>query len=269
MAKQRYINTRFWDDGYITTLDPIEKLLFIYFLTNPLTEISGAYEIQLKRVALDTGIDRDMVQKILNRFADEDKIIYRDGWILVANFVKHQSMNPSVQTGIENALNCCPDWIKDRLTTACDRLSHLNLNKSNLIESNDGDAVSLAKTQKTMDVEHIFEFWKTTMSLNGSTLLTPKREKAIRSRIKQGYSIERIKNAIRGCASSPFNMGVNERHTKYNDIELICRTGEKLEYYEQMFESTVPVKTISDEEIKMREALLASQEMGKVHYKYD
>lgn len=135
MAKQRYINTRFWDDNYIASLDPIEKLLFIYFLTNPLTEISGAYEIPLKRVALDTGIDRDMVQKILNRFADEDKIIYRDGWILVTNFIKHQSVNPKIVTGIESAVKRCPEWIQDRLSIAYESLSHLNLSYSNSIDS--------------------------------------------------------------------------------------------------------------------------------------
>lgn len=116
MAKSRYINTRFWDDTYISSLDPIEKLLFVYFLTNPCTEISGAYEIQLKRVALDTGIDRDMVQKILNRFADEDKIIYRDGWIFICNFIKHQSDSEKINIGIAKLVSRCPDWIKDRVS---------------------------------------------------------------------------------------------------------------------------------------------------------
>jgi hypothetical protein len=116
MAKQRYINTRFWDDTYISSLDPIEKLLFIYFITNPLTEISGAYEIQLKRVALDTGIDRDMVQKILNRFADEDRVIFRDGWIFVTNFIKHQSDNEKINTGIQKLVSECPEWIQDRVS---------------------------------------------------------------------------------------------------------------------------------------------------------
>lgn len=131
MAKQRYINTRFWDDGYVVTLDPLEKLLFIYFLTNPLTEICGAYEIPLRRIAFDTGIDADMVTKMVKRFADADKIIYRDGWVLVCNFIKHQSSNPKIEKGVENAVKCCPDWIKDRLSIAYDSLSHLNLNKVN------------------------------------------------------------------------------------------------------------------------------------------
>lgn len=116
MSKQRYINTRFWDDGYIVTLDPIEKLLFIYFITNPLTEICGAYEIPLRRIAYDTGIDRDMVLKILGRFADADKIIYRDEWIFICNFIKHQTDSAKINTGIAKLVKCCPDWIKDRVS---------------------------------------------------------------------------------------------------------------------------------------------------------
>ena len=33
MSKKRYVNTVFWDDAYITNLDPSEKLIFIYLLT--------------------------------------------------------------------------------------------------------------------------------------------------------------------------------------------------------------------------------------------
>lgn len=148
MAKQRYVNTRFWDDGYIVTLDPIEKLLFLYFLTNPLTEICGGYEIPLRRIAYDTGIDKDMVLKILGRFADADKIIYRDGWLFVVNFIKHQNLeSPKIKQGVENSLSRCPDWIKDRVKTQDDRLyigygypmdtlSHLNTNSNTNTNSN-------------------------------------------------------------------------------------------------------------------------------------
>jgi len=38
--KKRYISTKFWDDEFIVNLDPIEKLLFMYFLTNPLTNVA-------------------------------------------------------------------------------------------------------------------------------------------------------------------------------------------------------------------------------------
>jgi len=132
MSKQRYINTRFWDDGYVATLDPIEKLLFIYCLTNPLTEISGAYELPLRRIAFDTGIDKDMILKVFARFAENDKIHYRDGWIFLPNFIKHQSDSPTVVKGIETSLKSVPDWILDMVCIRYQDLSHLNLIKERL-----------------------------------------------------------------------------------------------------------------------------------------
>ena len=79
--KQRYINTRFWNDNYISELDPIEKLLFIYFLTNEHTNIAGIYEIPLKIIGIETGIDESMLKKILPRL--EDKIRYIEGMVII------------------------------------------------------------------------------------------------------------------------------------------------------------------------------------------
>ena len=61
--------------------------------------------------------------------------------------------------------------------------------------------------------------------------LTPKRDKAIKARLKEGYTIEQIKAAIDGCRNDPFSMGHNDRQKPFNDIELICRNGEKLESF--------------------------------------
>ena len=50
-------------------------------------------------------------------------------------------------------------------------------------------------------------------------------------RLKEGYTVEQIKTAIDNCKSDPWSMGANDRHTEFNDLELICRTGEKLESF--------------------------------------
>jgi hypothetical protein len=115
MAKKRYINTKFWDDNYVVNLDPIEKLMFLYFITNPLTDICGIYEIPLRRMAFDTGIDKYMILKIIERFEEDDKIYYIDGWIYVKNFSKNQIINDSVQKGIERSLLVVPKEIIDRI----------------------------------------------------------------------------------------------------------------------------------------------------------
>lgn len=135
MAKQRIINTRFWIDDYTSNLDPIEKLLFLYLLTNTATEICGVYELPLKIMAVDTGIDKDMVEKILKRFEKDSKILYIDGWVCIINFTKHQTKNPSVELGIKRCFSEVPSHILEaihRLSTATPQLGLLNLTKLNL-----------------------------------------------------------------------------------------------------------------------------------------
>lgn len=136
MAKQRMINTRFWIDDYISNLDPVEKLLFLYCLTNPYTDISGIYEIPIKHMALETGLDKEMVLKILARFERDNKIIHENGWLGIRNFAKHQLNNPKVRVGIENGLKQAPKSLLDRLSIDYEPLSHLNSNSNSNLNSN-------------------------------------------------------------------------------------------------------------------------------------
>lgn len=108
MAKQRMINTRFWIDSYVSTLDPIERLVFLYLLTNSNTNICGIYEIPIRRIAFDIGIDSLVAQNIIERLERDGKIIYRQGWVAIKNFIKHQAINPKVQAGINYELKDKP-----------------------------------------------------------------------------------------------------------------------------------------------------------------
>jgi len=125
-SKNRYINTHFWDDTYIIDLDPIEKLLFLYSLTNPLTNISGIYEISLKRIAFDTGIDKDMVKKIFARFEDKKKMKYQDGWICITNSIKHQKLNPNITKGIISDMETSPLFMRNWLIECFKALESLS-----------------------------------------------------------------------------------------------------------------------------------------------
>lgn len=122
MANNRYLNTNFWKDTYVIDLDPIQKLLFIYLLTNPRTNIAGIYEIAVREIAFDTGIDKDMVLKILDKFITDEKIIYKKGWLVMQNWLKHQSLNPKVSSGIQRILeNDVPKWLIDEIITTNNR----------------------------------------------------------------------------------------------------------------------------------------------------
>ena len=139
MAKQRYINTKIWEDAWFASLDQIEQLVFIYFLTNPMTNIIGAYELSKGTIGRSVGLDVLMLDEILKRFSEAKKVLYVDGWVILPNFIKHQNYkSPKIKKGIENELENVPEHIRTLILESggygIDTLSHLI--KSNLIKSN-------------------------------------------------------------------------------------------------------------------------------------
>ena len=147
MAKNRYVNTKFWSDGFIVELDPLERYLFLFLLTNEHTNIAGVYELPLRVMAFESGIDKEMLQKMLARFSG--KIEYIDGWVCIKNFTKHQNTaSRKVVSGIEANLKNVPSDVIDKLIGygyPIDRqrnsiiysnfnLTKLNLTKLNLIK---------------------------------------------------------------------------------------------------------------------------------------
>lgn len=74
----------------------------------------------------------------------------------------------------------------------------------------------------SIKVQEVFEYWQVRMGTPRARLDQKRRQK-IRQRLLDGYTVQDLTDAIEGCASSPFNMGQNDRSTVYNDIELICR----------------------------------------------
>jgi hypothetical protein len=114
MSKYQTLNSEFWSDDYSANLDPIEKLLFIYLLTNSHSNIAGAYQLPIKTMAVETGIDRDMVAKIIGRFVADKKLLFQNGWIAVRNKYKYNNLeNPKIKVGVDFILKSCPSFVID------------------------------------------------------------------------------------------------------------------------------------------------------------
>ena len=112
MSKLRSVNTHFWNDNFIIDLDPIEKLLFLYLLTNDATNMLGIYELNIRRIAFDTGIDKDMVRKIFERFQKAGKATYKDGYVILHNFTRHQSYNENMKKSAIASFNDLPESVR-------------------------------------------------------------------------------------------------------------------------------------------------------------
>jgi hypothetical protein len=111
MAKQRSISTKFWSDSYIIELSAREKFFFLYLLTNDHTKLSGVYELPVKVMAFESGIEQQHIEAMLEKFAQEGKVYFFDGWVFIRNFIKNLKINPSVKKGIERELSEVPEKV--------------------------------------------------------------------------------------------------------------------------------------------------------------
>ena len=97
------------------------------------------------------------------------------------------------------------------------------------IPDNKTQIVNTDKDKYLSSVADVFNYWTSVMQKTDMTKLTPKRKTNITNRLKDKYTVQQIKSAIDGCSKSGWHMGDNEQGTLFNDIELICRSGDKLE----------------------------------------
>ena len=160
------INTRIWSDTWVSGLDPLEKLLFLYFLTNTYTNISGIYELPMKVAAVETGIDPSMFEKMLPHL--EPKIVYKHGWVILPNFPKYQNTeSPKIVMGIQRELANVPKDIYT-LSIGYGYPIALNLTKLNSIcgetppieETSDIEEVRAPKQdRRTKDKEAVYKLF--------------------------------------------------------------------------------------------------------------
>lgn len=100
MAIYRQIHISFWQDNFVLTLTPEEKFFYLYLMTNSKTSQCGVYEIKESVMILETGYNRETINKLINKFVRFGKIEYskRTEEIFLTNWLKYNSCrSPKVQ----------------------------------------------------------------------------------------------------------------------------------------------------------------------------
>src|SRR3990167_7214431 len=102
-GQYRIIYTRFWSDGFIVNLDPLDRYVFLYFLTNEHTNIAGIYELPTRIMTFETGLEKQVLETILTRL--KGRVAYFEDWIAITNFPKYQNVNsPTIKIAIAKIL---------------------------------------------------------------------------------------------------------------------------------------------------------------------
>ena len=192
MAKLRSVSTSFWSDPWIEELSPSEKLLYIYFITNEKTNMLGIYEVSIKKICFETGLNKDVVLKSFDTFKESGKIKYEYNYIILVNFIKHQNYNPNMKKAAIECYNNLPKELK---------IKDLDLTKLNPLEAFETLSNHLGMVRKVeveyevedeeiIDVFSFDEFWEIYPHKTGKKVCKPKFEKLTNSEKEQ------IKNTI-------------------------------------------------------------------------
>lgn len=148
MAKTKTINTAIWNDTWFEKLSTDHKLLFIYLLTNELNSMLGVYEISIRKISFETGIETDIIEDGLNVFREQGKVGYLENNIILYNFLKYQKFNDNMKKSAIDTYNKLPKKLRvfgnqlDRnkteasFLTLCNGFDKGSEIEFNLIESN-------------------------------------------------------------------------------------------------------------------------------------
>lgn len=94
MAIYRQVHITFWQDPFILELTAEEKYFYIYLLTNSKTTQCGIYEISELVIMLETGLSKEKVGELLDKFIGYKKIKYDRNTkeIFILNWLKFNSI---------------------------------------------------------------------------------------------------------------------------------------------------------------------------------
>ena len=110
MAIFRQIHTHIWKREWFLDLDPQEKLLFIYLFSNELAAIAGIYQIPLRVIAFETGLETGFIKRTLDKLQKMGKVMYGNGVLWVINLRKYnETKSPKLVACINGLVDAIPE----------------------------------------------------------------------------------------------------------------------------------------------------------------
>ena len=209
---KRPFDTSFWTGKYVRSLEPEEKLVYIYLVTNPMGSIAGIFEEQDDLFAFELRLSEQRVKDIIHKLDDDGKIICFDGHLALSKWCKHQVPNPSVVEGILRVLATLSTQrvaeLIDRgytLPTGWNRknlLLRIEAYKSGKNEEKEPESVHGVDTVGTQGPNNTSpHYTNTNTSPNGSPPKT------------QGDDLKKSLDAEKGAGKQPFVLTHAERAT--------------------------------------------------------
>ena len=94
MGRISSINTGFWTSPQVVdNFTPEDRYVYLYCITNPRTNLCGCYEVSIKTIAFETGLERYEAADILDRLQRRHGVICYDAdtrELFIVNWLRNQ-----------------------------------------------------------------------------------------------------------------------------------------------------------------------------------
>ncbi len=230
--KTRMIYTRFWHDNYISKLNPKEKLLFIYLITNEKVNICGIYELPDKYIKFDLGLRQIELDKIKQKFMENGKFLFIDGWVKILNYERYNRfLGEKNEKAKENELALIPVKIREFIYPI-DGVSTNGDTPSNQLVINNHNKLVINKTPSLIKEIITYLNEKTGKAFEPETIDT---QKLIKARLKEGNDIRAFKWVIDRKSAEWKNKFLKDGTPMENWLKPETLFGNKFEGYLNQF----------------------------------
>lgn len=112
--KTRIIQTRFWDDEFISDCSLFTQHLYIYLLTSQYINICGVFQLPIKKILYETKLTEKQFEIAEQELSQADKVYFFKGWVFVKNAMKNNNYikSSSNQKAYEKELSRVSDDVR-------------------------------------------------------------------------------------------------------------------------------------------------------------
>jgi hypothetical protein len=225
--KTRIIQTKIWRDLYFVSLSQLEKLLFLYLITNEKINLIGIYELTDREILFDTGIKEEELEKAKKKFTLDKKIYFSGEWVKIINYDKYNAyIGEKNETAKEKELSFVPKNIID-YEYPIDGVSIPHRYSENQNHNKNHNKNKKPKEEKSK-INEIYDLFIKCFNKNKNQYkLTPLRKQKIKCRLEDAGE-EMLLLAIENTSKSAWHRGDNDSKWEA-DFDFIIRSYEQVE----------------------------------------
>jgi len=235
--RRQDVASTIWHDQVFEELSTQSKLFFLWSITNQACNVAGVYSVS-KALLSECGLTKLETEKAISELEAVSLIVYEKPFLWVVNRIRHiRGKNPNVAKSIISTLNSLPadsrikrevvdlygeeEWLESLqtvdITTVTKRLAkgsetvpkplgntEVSYSVSGNVSGSGKDIHAHEKENFPEQAVKIFEYWKAKCGKPPSTKFTPERKQKVLARLKDGYDIEMIKQAIDWTAKNGY-----------------------------------------------------------------